>query len=80
MTKPLFNYVWLNINDGTFSNSWDGEVHEKYCGGLMDKENIERARQNGWKLIEYRCLTDEDFTFYNIMQINTKPKKVKAKK
>lgn len=57
-------YVWLNINDGTFSNSWDKEDHK-----LINENMINRARQDGWKLIEYSCLTDDNFNFYGKMKI-----------
>lgn len=59
-----FRYVWLNINDGKFSNSWDEETHL-----LVDDEMLEIAERDGWKLIKYQCLTDEKFEFYNRMVI-----------
>lgn len=62
-------YVWLNMNTGEFSNSWDEETHD----GLLDffESNLEDSTNNGWKLIKYECLNDDDFDFYSMMKIVT---------
>ena len=59
-------YVWLDMNTGRFSNSWNQEEHESAFGskGIADIP--------GWKLIKYECLNDEKFEFYELMQIVTK--------
>jgi hypothetical protein len=65
----VFRYVWLNLNNGKFSNSWD-ENQQKY----IDAEMIEKARKDNWKLIKYECLSDQEFEFYNLMKIVTAEK------
>lgn len=65
----VFRYVWLNLNNGEFSNSWD-ESQQKY----VDEEMIEKARKDNWKLIKYECLSDQEFEFYNLMKIVTAEK------
>jgi hypothetical protein len=60
-------YVWLNIKTGEFSNSW------------LDANNstVKNTKiQNEWKLIEYSCLSDNDFEFYNLMKLVTNLKNV----
>lgn len=61
LVKEIFRYVWLNIIDGTFSNSWSEEDHKE----LYKKIDVPTE----WKLIKYSCLTDEAFNFYNKMQL-----------
>ncbi len=72
-SKPLlpsiFRYVWLNLNNGKFSNSWD-ESQQKY----VDEEMLDKARKDNWKLIKYECLSDQKFEFYNLMKIVTAEK------
>lgn len=70
MDDEVFRYVWLNLNNGEFSNSWNKD-QQKY----IDEEMIESARKDNWKLIKYQCLTDDDFEFYNMMRIISNPKK-----
>jgi hypothetical protein len=64
--EPEERYVWLNINNGEFSNSWN-EEDQKY----VSEESMERAREDGWKLIKYQCLTDDNVQFYNMMKVIT---------
>lgn len=64
VSSSVFRYCWLNINDGKFSNSWS-EEDMKY----IDDEMLSIANKDGWKLIKYQCLTDENFEFYNQMQL-----------
>lgn len=64
-------YVWLNLNTGEFSNAWDKETNDKY----IDEEVLEQAKKDNYKLIKFECLNDENFEFYNLMKIVTKPKK-----
>ncbi len=57
-------YVWL-LEDGKFSNSWDEETHKRH----VDQGVIDHATKNGAKLIEYTCLNNEKFEFYNMMRL-----------
>lgn len=60
-------YVWLNIETGKFSNSWNEEEHDKFFTG---KELEEHHKKNPtWKLISYECLTDVNFEFVHHMTI-----------
>lgn len=66
MAKKL---VWLNVETGKFSNSWDEDEFSN-VKGCSREELISEAnnRSNGiWKLIEFECLNDEDFEFMNLM-------------
>lgn len=69
ISPAVFRYVWLNLNNGEFSNSWD-ESQQKY----VDAEMIEEARKDNWRLIKYECLSDQKFEFYNMMKIVTAQK------
>lgn len=66
--KEFTKKVWLNLVDGTFSNSWQS-------GGPYDikfpnyDEEIKEAAKRGWKLIEYRCINDPEFELYNKMKL-----------
>lgn len=67
-------YVWLDLNTGTFSNSWDSKDHE-----MLSKRDVGDAGNKGWKLLEYTCLNDEDFKFYHSMKIVSNTSKNKQK-
>ena len=71
-------YVWFNINTGTFSNSWNEEDHKKYVSAGM----LQEAKDQNLKLIQFNCLTDENFEFFNLMKIvtNTDETKKNGKK
>lgn len=58
MTEPQYRYVWINLNKGEFSNSWDEQTHK-----LLSKKLLDEIALRGWKLIKYQCLNDEDFEF-----------------
>jgi hypothetical protein len=62
--------VWLNLNTGEFSSSW---LKDEYPEGSVVRktmnEEMGRMTKEGWKLIEYECLNDSDFDFYNRMKI-----------
>ena len=62
MAKKL---VWLNIETGEFSNSWTNGEYD------TDKEELLNNTDSNsrWKLIEFECLTDEDFEFSHFMRI-----------
>lgn len=73
-------YVWLNINDGTFSNSWNEGHYPKdkfptVWEYMNDPETKYDAEKKGWKLIEYSCINDPSFNFYNKMRVVTNTKK-----
>jgi len=60
-------YVWLNIETGKFSNSWDEETHNR---AFTEQELIEHAKERPtWKLITYECITDPEFEFGHHMTI-----------
>jgi hypothetical protein len=58
-------YVWID-SKGRFSNSWSEEEHREF---IVDKESIRLSVEKGWKLIEYECLNDPKFEFYNMMRL-----------
>ena len=60
-------YVWLNVITGEFSNSWSEEDHIKYAKYFP--ELLKEAEKTNHKLIEYTCLNDNKFTFYNQMKL-----------
>lgn len=58
-------YVWLDVNNGTFTNSWSEEEYKKYEQDIKDQLK---------QLPNYRCLKVEsvhgpEFQFNNMMQI-----------
>ena len=61
---PKKRYVWLNLQTGEFSCSW-GEEDNK----LLTEDIIKISTDAGAKLIEYTCLNDEAFEFYNKMKL-----------
>ncbi len=61
---PHFKYVWLFLDTGEFSNSWDEETHK-----LVDEQMIQSAKERNVKLIKYQCLTDDTFEFYRMMRL-----------
>lgn len=61
-------YVWLNIENGKFPNSWDEETHNRCFNN--PNELIEHRKTNPtWKLISYECITDSNFEFNKFMKI-----------
>lgn len=70
-------FVWLNMNNGEFSNSWNEKdyAQNSIVWETINKELEElKIAPNGWKLIEYTCKNDETFDFYNKMKIVTRIK------
>jgi hypothetical protein len=61
-------YVWLNLNTGEFSNSWNEEQH-KETEGAWTEESIDNATKSGWKLLQYSCLNDPSFELYDRMKL-----------
>jgi len=60
--------VWLNMNTGEFSNSWDKPNEISHLHNFL-LEGRQNAKESGWKLIEYTCLNDDEFKFYNQMKL-----------
>ena len=58
-------YVWLNLETGEFSNSWDEKIHERITHIEEDLKEV----KSPWKLIEYTCLSDKNFEFCNLMKL-----------
>ncbi len=60
-------YVWLNLENGKFSNSWTQEEHNKYFteNDLEDHYKKDPA----WKHITYECVNDKEFMFTRLMTI-----------
>jgi hypothetical protein len=67
--------VWINMNTGEFSNSWDKPEEESVFHSFLLETRI-KANEEGWKLIEYECLNDREFQFTDWMQILTSKKKL----
>jgi len=65
-----YKYVWFDINTGQFSNSFSEKDRKDYIGDDV----LELAKEKNWKLIRYKCETDESFDFYNMMKIITNKK------
>lgn len=60
--------VWLNLEDGSFGESFDpspsGYAHPDEL--VKSSDSIAKPL---WKLIEFRCLNDSEFTFTNDMRL-----------
>jgi hypothetical protein len=66
----MIRYVWYNIADGTFSDSWaDDEYSDEQLQDAIDhsKENLSTPT---WKLLRYECVNDNDFEFSKLMHTN----------
>jgi hypothetical protein len=64
-TKTGKKYVWLSP-DYKFSNSWDEETQKRF---ITEEEYNKAFKEKGWRLIEYTCLNDDKFEFYNMMRM-----------
>lgn len=62
LAAPEPKYVWLNMDTGKFSNTWDQKDQDAY-------NPLESRSEDSWKLLKYSCLTDEGFEFYNQMKL-----------
>ena len=67
----MTRYVWLNLNTGEFSNSWNQEIQDIMAPIDLLKSVPEDKQEEAklWKLIKYECLNDESFEFYNMMKL-----------
>lgn len=52
-------YVWLNLETGEFSNSWNKDAFGHF--DITSDSSIERTRNTSWKLIKYECMNDDNF-------------------
>jgi len=60
--------VWLNIETGEFSESWKEEDYPSIDTALLIWSE-KYSPKDGWKLIKYTCLNDNDFKLNNMMEI-----------
>lgn len=60
------HYVWVNLNDGHFSNSWNITEYPEH---VIDEVAKQHSPEDGWKLIKYECVNDPNFVFYNQMKL-----------
>lgn len=60
------NFVWLDISNNEFSDTWDMEEMIRINTTLEDLYT-EADQNSTWKLIEYKCHTDNNFKFCNSM-------------
>ena len=63
----MIKYVWLNIETGEFSNSWNEKLMEEVGGHdeVIEKVGVDSK----WKMIRYECTTDPDFEFCDMMKV-----------
>jgi|AntRauTorcE11898_2_1112593.scaffolds.fasta_scaffold33286_3 hypothetical protein len=62
-------YVWLNLDTGEFSNSWDEEMHKATFDDDSDLYEWMTTNDSRIKLICYECPNDENFEFCNLMRL-----------
>jgi len=74
--QPSKRLVWLNMNTGEFSNSWGVD---EYKGESFSPQYLIKDGNENWKLLEYFCYNDDDFEFFNLMQIMTNVKNLNKK-
>ena len=61
-----YKYCWLNLHTGKFSASW-GQKEMDIVN--TDSKLLSEARQRGSVIIEYRCINDPEFEFYQQMKL-----------
>jgi hypothetical protein len=62
-------YVWININTGQFTDSWENFILWDNAESFLKQDWVQKAKEDGYKLIEYSCLNDEGFEFTNKMKL-----------
>lgn len=62
----MTRYVWLNIKNGEFSNSWSEKEHKE---AEFSDDEIEISTKEGWKLIKYECVNDDEFVFNRLTKL-----------
>lgn len=51
--------------EGEFSDTWDNDTNEKF----LTNDLIDYVNKGGFKLIEYKCINDENFEFFSKMKL-----------
>lgn len=68
--EPRYRFVWLNLADGTFSESWLEGEHPPESSLHEEKLAAEANDLNPlFKLIKYVCMNDGNFAFDNKMRL-----------
>jgi hypothetical protein len=65
----MSKYVWINLQTGEFSNSWDEETQLKWGVGPTDAGALNARKERHIVLIKYECLNDPSFEFYRQMKL-----------
>ena len=66
----MMKQVWLNTKTGQFSNSWEPDSLRPTQELIAEQKEVSQILgDNCWKLIQYECLTDSEFEFYNQMKL-----------
>lgn len=66
-TQPA-QFVWLNLETGQFSESWNASLSRHFTPESL-VHDVHATAQPLWKLLEYRCLSDGEFSFNNKMRL-----------
>lgn len=67
---PRHRFVWLNLADGTFSESWQEGEHPPESSLHEEKLAAEaNERDTLFKLIKYVCMNDGSFSFDHHMKL-----------
>lgn len=57
-------YMWLNPVTGEFSDSWKkDDFTDSITELVIETSKKEDSVRSGFKLIEYKCLNDDNFEF-----------------
>jgi len=68
--EPRYRFVWLNLADGSFSESWQEGEHPPESSLHEEKLAAEAGdRAPLFKLIKYVCMSDSNFTFDHHMKL-----------
>ena len=69
-SQPKERFVWLNIQTGEFSNSWDVNSNmEGSTQEIIERHKADPDKYKHWKLIKYSCPSDLEFEFTKRMRI-----------
>lgn len=63
--------VWLNIETGEFSNSWEVDSNGDSIKFPAPKLDLLKGFpiNSKWKLIQYTCHSDSEFEFSHLMKL-----------
>ncbi|MNQ39196.1 hypothetical protein D3C85_528000 [compost metagenome] len=64
---PRYRCVWLNLADGSFSESWPSE--ESPPAAVLDGNYLANDEDSMYRLIEYRCVNKPAFAFDQNMRL-----------